>query len=106
MSGYRCGRKAQSIKALFRKQQQRYHVGERHERVAYIGGVPREADGNESAEEYECDVRAAIKGQKKPETAVFSAEITQALFAVEAPADDRCERKKYQAYAEHDAAER
>ena len=99
-------RKLQLIKPLFGKQQQRYNVGKRHERVAYICGVPRGTDGNECSEKYECDVSKAVQRQKKPEASAFSAEIAQALFAVKAPPDNRCERKKYQAYAEHDAAER
>ena len=99
-------RKLQLIKPLFREQQQRYNIRKRHKRVAHICGVPCDTDGNECAEKYKGDVSKAIQRQKKPEAAAFSAEIAQALFAVKAPTDSRCKRKKYQAYAEHNAPER
>ena len=97
MSGYRCGRKAQSIKALFRKQQQSYHVGERHKPVADVRRRPRGADGDKRAEKDKKDVNGAVKREKKPEKAAFSAKITQALLAVETPADNSRKREKDQA---------
>ena len=103
MSGYRCGRKAQSIKALFRKQQQRYNIRKSHKPVADVRRRPRGADGDKRAEKDKKDVNGAVKREKKPEKAAFSAKITQALLAVETPADNSRKREKDQADTENRA---
>ena len=72
MSGYRCGRKAQSIKPLFRKQQQGQHVRKSHKPVADVRRRPRGADGDKRAEKDKKDVNGAVNHEKKPEKAAFS----------------------------------